>query len=159
MKSPKFKEVTIYDYSHYESSMSANGGSYGFWETYTPTSSDTYAKTYHTTAEFSYCEFCGQFQRGDCGCGHYRETVTEKELLVLIRDANSDKSDDIYSEVIPWELDLKKLRRRIEDKLRKTDRYDYTENILNKRLDTFTRKYLSLQHTKAGKKSKNRRKR
>ncbi len=31
-------------------------------------------------------------------------------------------------------------------KLRKTDRYDYTEDLLNKRLDTFTRRYFSLRH-------------
>jgi len=121
MKAPKFKKVTIYDYSHYEANMSNNGGSYGFWEVFEPVDHDQYDRSYHTTAEFEYCEFCGQFQRGDCGCGRCPEKVSEKEVLGLIKEANNDKSDEVYAEVEPWQLDLKKLRRRIEDHLRKTD--------------------------------------
>ncbi len=41
-----------------------------------------------------------------------------------------------------------KLIARCVSKLRKTDRFDYTEKLLNKRLDTFTRSYLSLKHRK-----------
>lgn len=122
MKAPKFKKVTVYDYSGYNAATSSNGGDYGFWQVYRPIAADRYEVRHYTTADFSYCEYCGSFNQGDCGCWHEPETVSEAELLQLIREANMDASEDVWAEAEPWSLSTKELRSRIQETIRDTDK-------------------------------------
>ncbi len=117
MKAPKFQEVRVYDYSNYVSGKASNGGSYGFWSVIRPVGEDTYEKEYHTTAGFQFCGGCGAFS--DCNCQPW--LIKTAEVEALIREYNTDEHPDVYAEVKAWALDTRKLRRRIEDHLRKTD--------------------------------------
>ncbi len=115
---PKYKKVSIQDYSRYQSDKSSNGGAYGFTETYRPVPDGRYEVRFYTTADFEYCEFCGNW--GDCGCSKEPQIFSETDVETKIRDANNDPSAEIYAEMELFnQEDAKILRRRVEDALRK----------------------------------------
>lgn len=117
-------KVTIRDFSNWDSRRQNNGGAYGFWEEYTqlPTllnGEPAFEVRYFTTAEFDYCEFCGNFS---CSCWKEPEIVTLTDLQQRIKAAEDHPSDQVEA-VIEGELkeaDWPKIRRRVEDALRKT---------------------------------------
>jgi hypothetical protein len=65
-----------------------------------------------------YCQDCGSF--GSCICGNEPDIVSLAQVEALIREYNDDKSEEVYATAEPWDVDLSKLRRRVEDALRKT---------------------------------------
>lgn len=86
--------VVFKDFSNYDPNKCNNGGSYGFWKTYTRLTSEIFEISYGTTADFDYCPVCGCFADhydGDedsdytsgYSCGEF-DTITEKELLKRI---------------------------------------------------------------------------
>lgn len=104
MKLDGFNKVVFNDFSQYVEGKSCNGGCYGFWVTYHRTG-DVFTAVHGTTAEFDYCPVCGSFSshyegddscfESEYSCGEY-ETVSEEQLLELIRDFKED--DECYIE-------------------------------------------------------------
>jgi hypothetical protein len=116
----KIKNATISDYTGYDPDRCNNGGSYGFWENYNYIGGGEYEHTYHTTADFEYCPYCGSFNSGDC-CSE-PEIIDEKELWKRIKAAQNDPLPEISAEfelfdVAKW---IAKIRRRVRDALNKT---------------------------------------
>lgn len=95
------KRVTINDFSEYEPEKGNNGGCYGFWTMYSRENleSDTWQKSYGTTADMEYCPVCGDFANHydgdeDCySCGDF-ETVTTQELKEIIASFEREHMDD-----------------------------------------------------------------
>lgn len=127
------EKVKISDFSSFEAGKGSNGGCYGFATTYSLLNRweleagiekvPVYELWFSTTADFDYCGYCGSW--GSCNCGDEPQTCTLDELLVDMQKADSDPSESIYSEIIseieisPNLIDWVKVRRRIEDRLRK----------------------------------------
>jgi len=132
MKTKVIKKAKTYDYRNYDPARCRNGGWYGFWTTYELSNEselrlglDTeplYAVSYGTTAEFSYCEYCGSWS--GCGCDKTPAIVTEKRLLADMRRVEEDPSPDRWTKVleeveITPSADWVNIRRRCEDALRR----------------------------------------
>lgn len=82
-------KVSVYNWSSYDSSRCSNGGSYGFWTRYTKVS-NKWEVTYHTTADFEYCPYCGHFtDRCDCDGP---EVISTNEVIEAVNEC-LDKND------------------------------------------------------------------
>jgi Pyruvate/2-oxoacid:ferredoxin oxidoreductase delta subunit len=116
----RIKKATIYDYTSYDSQKCNNGGAYGFWEKFIYIGDGKYERTYHTTADFSYCEYCGQFSN-NCSC-ESPEMVDEEFVLSQIKDADQNSSTEISAEFELFDNKewIEKVRRRVRDSLNKT---------------------------------------
>ena len=91
------KSATIRDFSNYHSARCNNGGQYGFWETYTFKGEDQYEVEFHTTADFSFCRYCGTFS---CCCDQEPEFINQDELWKRIKEAENDSSEGIDAEYV-----------------------------------------------------------
>ena len=86
------KKAVISDYIDYNPDLCNNGGCYGFWENYNYIGDGKYEHIYHTTADFEYCPYCGDFNSGCCS---EPEIIDEKELWRRIKYAQDDPSPEI----------------------------------------------------------------
>ena len=132
------KRAIVRNYCDFVTGKSSNGGCYGFWTTYELSNEDElrvkletrpqYKVGYGTITDFEYCGYRESFD--DCVCVHISQTVTEKEVLAALSEAEEHPSRDISGEILETveiegidSLDWTKIRRRCEDALRKADPY------------------------------------
>ena len=118
--SEKIKFARINDYTGYDPDRCNNGGAYGFWEDYEYIGNGQYEHSYHTTADFEYCHYCGSFNRGSC-CSEF-EIVSEEQIWEQIKEAEKQPSPEYSAEyelfdVTDW---IETIRRRTRDALNKT---------------------------------------
>jgi hypothetical protein len=122
-------KIHIYDREEYEPGMDNNGGHYEMWREFVR-HSDSWVCSYHASHEFGTCRFCGMSQPEDpCQCGEKPEVVSPGFLSSLLEKVERDNTKRKYGEgegkakdwsyTLPDEH-LQKIRRRIEDYLRKT---------------------------------------
>lgn len=81
--------LDIRDYRQYIGGQCTNGGAYGYITSYYLRPDGRWDVLYSTTAEFSFCEFCGNFcDDSSCACGRTEpDTISGNELLALVLDA------------------------------------------------------------------------
>ena len=90
------KKVESYNYSDYDSDLCRNGGRYGFSTFYTRQSKGWEVK-HTTTADMSYCSYCGSFGHS-CGCSgpHYEDT---EWLINYIKNKKIDLENEISLQI------------------------------------------------------------
>lgn len=130
------KRAKVSDYRNFKAERCSNDGCYGFGQTYTLANEERlrlgldaepkYRVKYWTTADFDYCEDCGSF--GSCGCDSIPQILSLYDVIESLVFANAHYSKDFYGKIEEEvQIDLappeeyKKIRRRCEDALRKTD--------------------------------------
>ncbi len=120
--SPKIKEAKIFDYTNFDADKCNNGGCYGFTTTYSYAGDGEYEVSHSTTAEFTFCPFCGSFNSGSCCDGP--RFVTEQKVWDEIKNAEKSPHPEYSAEYELFESDAhewaEKLRRRVRDALNKT---------------------------------------
>lgn len=93
-----YEFVELRDYSEYNSEKCHDGGQYGFWDLYTKIGSGFWLQTYHTTADFQFCEKCGGFNCDGRDCSSI--VVTDDDLVDIVNLFEHEHHGDDRYQVI-----------------------------------------------------------
>lgn len=101
--------VTIHDDTNLEPGMCCNGGYYGFWTRFDRQADGTWLPSCHTTADFTYCPRCGDFNdhwewdldSQDPNAGEWicpdPEPLTTRQLIQELVKVERDKTTGQYT--------------------------------------------------------------